>query len=386
MDFGVYQMSPLNKMSAMPIVGPWKGVITDLPSGFDPTAWDVAKNFLFRKGRIQSRPKIVAYAAVPPDGQPIRAMYSFLDALNSYHTLVLTNLHAYFLTNPGGGLVFNALTLPSGFTDLGGSNVPFALIEMNQQVFFSNGLQNLLYVDGSDTVKIAGDVPGGCKFLTENSSHLIGVYWNIPSPGILGSQTYPFYVLISDAGNPLEWTPSSSNSAVILNLIEKGGTPSGAVTLGNYTYIWRQYGANVLWPTGNQAAPFYNEPFTWSNPGWGNFYPYSIATWNQSCIMATHGGEILLFNGAAGPSAQGFQPLAQGKIKKSITADLALAAGDAVFGFVTDILGPGYDFVAYVLWIPGLNKAWVLNLEEMTWSWWTSSNKHATAFGNVLVH
>ena len=308
------------------------------------------------------------------------------NSANNWHTLVLTELTAYFLTNVAGTLVYNALTLPSGISDLGGSSTPFAIIEMQQKLFFSNGAQNLMYVDGSANVYLAGNAPGGCKFLTENSNHLIGVNWQIPSPGITGSAAYPFFVQISDAGNPLEWMPSLANSATVINLIENGGVPNGVTTLGSFTYVWRQFGANVLWPTGQASAPFYNDPFTWSNPGWGNFCPYTIATWNNAAFMVTHNGEALQFNGAGGPSAQGFVPLAEGKIKKQLAVDLKSAAGDQVFGFVTDQLGAGYDFQSYVIWIPGINKAWVLNLTDMTWSWFQAQNQYATAFGNIKVH
>lgn len=373
-------------MKPFPVLGPFKGVVTDVPSGFDPQSFDVAQNWLFRHGRIQTRPQLANYLPTPPDGRTIRGLYSFLDVLSNWHTLVLTEMTAYFLTNPADTLVYNTLTLPSGLTDLGGSAKPYALLEMNQQVFFSNGAQPLLYVDGSANVYLAGNAPGGCLYLTENSSHLIGVNWTIPSPGIAGSAAFPFYVQISDVNNPLEWLPSDANSAQIINLIEKGGVPTGCQTLGTFTYIWRQFGANVMWPTGNAAAPFYNDPFTWSNPGWGNFYPYSLVTWNQTGLMVTHNGEVLQFNGAQGPSAAAFQPLAEGKIKLRIAQDLAQASGDQVFGFLTDQLGPGFDFTAYVIWIPGLNKAWALNLMDMTWSSWTSLGRFATAFGNLKVH
>lgn len=373
-------------MKPFPVVGPFKGLITDIPSGFDAQAFDLFHNVLYRKGRIVSRPQLNPYAPTPPDGRIIRALYSFLDVLNNWHTLVLTDSTAYFLTNPSGTLVFNALTLPAGLVNLGTSALPYALIEMNQQVYFSNGAQPLMFVDGSAAVQLAGNAPGSCQFLTENSSHLIGVSWTVPSPGIVGSQFKPFLVIISAAGDPQDWVPSLSNSATELNLIEKGGVPTGAQTLGNYTYIWRQFGANVLWPTGNSAAPFYNEPFSWSNPGWGNFYPYTLCTWNQIGLMVTHNGEVLLFNGSAGPSASAFQPLAGGKIRKTLAADLLLASGDQVFAFVTDQWGPGYDLEAYVIWIPGLNKAYVLNLGEMTWSTLSSVSQYATAFGNIKVH
>ena len=378
---------PKPSMKPFPVVGPWKGVVTDVPSGMDAAAWDTGQNVVFRKGRIQSRPGLLQYVPNPPDGRIIRAMYSFLDVLENWHTLVLTDTTPYFLTNPSGTLVFNALTMPSGIPNLGGVGLPFALIEMNQKVFFSNGAQPLLYVDGSASVKVAGDVPGGCLYLTENSSHLIGVNWTIPPPGITGSQAYPFYVQISDADDPLVWTPSTSNSATIINLIEKGGVPAGCQTLGQNTYVWRQFGGNVLWPTGNAAAPFYNEPFMWSNPGWGAFYPYTVANWNQMGLMVTHNGEVLMFTpSSTAPAVSAFNPVANGRVKLQLTKDLLLANGDVVYAFVTDQLGPGFDFEAYVIWIPGINKAWVLNLMDLTWSWFTANQQHATAFGNVKVH
>lgn len=381
-------------MKPLPILGPWKGVVTDTPSGFDVQEWDLAQNFVFRHGRIRTRPSLQPLLGPPPDGHQILGMYSFLDVLGNWHTLVLTSLNAYFLTVASVGLVYNALTLPSGVSDLGGVELPYAMLEMNQQVYFSNGGQNLMYVDGSASVMLAGDAPGGCQFLTENSSHLIGVNWTIPSPGLPGSQDYPFYVKVSDEGNPQEWQAGLSTSAQTINLIEKGGVPTGTCTLGAFTYVWREFGGNALWPTGNAQAPFQNEPFAWSNPGWGNFYPYTLVTWNKVCFFVTHNGEVIQFSGASGYSAEAFQPVADGKIKQQLIKDLAQAdPTKQVLGFVTDQLGPGFDFQAYVVWIPGLTytRAWALNLTDGTWSWWTSSepptgaSRFATAFGNIKV-
>lgn len=380
-------------MKPYPIMGPWKGVVTDSPSGFDPQAWDTATNFIFRHGRIRMRPALLQLLGAPPDGNTIIGMYSFLDVLQNWHTLLLTRANAYFLTADSSGLHYNQLTLPAGVTDLGGVVQPYAIVEMNQQVYFSNGAQNLMYVDGSANVYLAGDAPGGCKYLTENSGHMIGVNWTIPSPGLAGSTQYPFYVKVSDVGNPQEWQSGLATSAQTINLIEKGGVPTGTCTLGAFTYVWREFGGNALWPTGQAQAPFQNEPFAWSKPGWGNFYPYSLVTWNKVCFFVTHNGEVIQFSGASGYSAEAFQPMADGKVKQQISNDLSLAnPGLPVFGFVTDQLGPGYDFQAYVVWIPGLTymRAWVLNLTDQTWSTWTSTDpgnnpRTPFAFGNIKV-
>ena len=374
-----------SSMKAWPVTGPFKGIVGDLPSGFDPQALDTAVNVVCRLGRLQTRPRLTGLSASNPDGQAVYNLYSFLDALENWHTLALTKQHAYFLTSSGGSLTYNALTLPAGITDLSGTGLPFGLVEMNQQVFFCNGSAPLLYADGSTNVQLAGDVPGACFYLAENSSHLIGVNWVIPSPGISNSTKYPFRVIISDVNNPLEWIPSISNSAVVINLIEKGGVPNGIQTLGSYTYIWRQFGGNILWPSGNASAPFYNDPFSWSNPGWGLFYPYSMCTWNQSGLMVSHNAEVLLFAGASGPAASNWTPLAGGKVKNALAQDLNSATG-IVQGFVTDQLGPLFPFEAYILSIPGPGVMWVLNLTDMSWTRFIAEGTVFTALGNVKVH
>lgn len=380
-------MSP-STMKPFQVLGPWKGLVGDLPSGSDPTAWDQAVNILFRKGRIQSRPPFVTNvltSPTPPDGTPILGLYSFQDVLNGWHTLVLTGAGVYFLSGTAGALVWNALTLPNGIT-ASGNQYPYSIVEYGQKVFFCNGQFPLMFVDGSQNVQIAGNAGGSCLYLTENSGSLIGVNWNLINPYSQNQVAEPFLVQISDVGDPTQWIPTISNTAQLINLIEKGGVPTGVCTLGLYTYVWRAFGANVLWPTGQASANFYNEPFTWSNPGWGNFYPYALAVWNQQAIMVSHGGDVLMFNGVSGPSSSGWQSLAQGKIKTQIAESLTLSAPTQVLGFITDNLGAGYDFVAYHLWITGLGQAFIYNIEEGTWSTMSLSNaQYATAFANVKV-
>lgn len=362
-----------------PIRGPFKGVVTDLPATLDDQAFDDVQNMFCRHGRLQTRPAFAPNVA-PPDNNPVRGLYTFEDVQNFFHTLVLTSSNAYFLTNPSGTIVYNQLTYPAGLGNLSGTGLPFAIRELNQQVYFCNGSTPLLYVDGSANVQVAGDVPGGCFFLTENAFHLIGAFWVEPAAGQVGSTQYPFRVRWSDSGNPQEWTSLITNTAGAADLIESGGQITGITTVGRNTYILRKYGASVMYPTGQQSAPFSIEPFMWSNPGWGNFYPYSLVTFGPICINITESGEVLLFDGSS------FNKLASGKIRAQLQTDLALVSNDVVQCFATASLGPGYDLEAYWISIPGPNIVWVHDLTEGTWQRITSSKGYLTSIARVAVH
>jgi hypothetical protein len=363
----------------VPIPGPYKGIVTDMPSAMDNQAFDDVVNMFCRKGRLQTRPRWNT-ATAPPDGQAIRAMYTFQDALNFYHTIVLTSSNAYFLTNPTGtALVFNRLNLPSGFANLSGTGLPYAYIELNQQFFFCNGSVPLMYADGSNAVQVAGDVPGACRYLTENSEQLIGAYWTNPAPGNTGSQQYPFLVQYSDTADPTTWTPAADNTAGSIDLIDSGGVITGLGTVGRNSYVLKQYGATVLYPTGVATQPFENEPFMWSKPGWGNFYPYSFVVWGPLIISITESAEVLLFDGT------NFTRISSGKIRQQLAQDLALVSHDQIVCFGTSSMGPGYDLEAYWISIPGPNIIWVHDLVEGTWQRMSSSTGWLTSTARVAV-
>jgi hypothetical protein len=315
-----------------------------------------------RKGRIQTRPKLNTIASnQTPDGTPIRGSYTFQDVANNYHTLILTSLNAYFLTNPVGTVVYNQLSLPGTIPSLAGKYLPFQIKEINQRVYFTNGSVPLLYADGESSVKIAGDVPGTCYYLASNSMHMIGLNWIEPAPGVLNSTHYPFRIRWSDSGDPTTWTAGVANTAGATDLVDAGGALTGAVTVGRNTYVLRAEGAAVMYPTGVGAQPFQIEPFIWSRPGWGNNFPYSLVNYAQWSINVTRAGEVLLFDGTA------FSRLAGGKVKTRLAADLAKASSDQVVAFGVDTLGNGYDFESYWLCIPDANIVWIHHLEEGTW-------------------
>lgn len=351
-----------------PIPGPWKGIITDLPSGKDPLALDDMVNIFARKGRLQSRPRWSAFPS-PPDGQPIRIIYTFQDFQANFHTIVVTDDTAYFIFPVGfpAVITYFPLTTPSGITNLSGNGF-MSFREMNNQFYFCNGVVPILYSDGSQLLSVAGNVPGACLYMTENSESLIGVNWIEPPPTINGSQKWPFRVRWSDTGDPTQWQKSDDTTAGALDLIESGGALTGCGTIGRNTYITRRYGATVMYPTGNANNTFATEPYLWSNPGWGNFYPFSLVTWGPLMLSIAESAEVLMFDGS------NFTRLASGKIRTQLARDLAMAASpNDVYGFGTSSMGPGYDLEAYWISIPASGKIWVHDLVEGTWQRLSSS-------------
>lgn len=365
-------------LQKLPIPGPYKGVITDLPSATDNQAFDDIQNFFCRKGRIQTRPQWTPLSPTPDD-EAIETLYSFQDAFNNWHTLVITTSNAYMITTISGAVVsYQALTLPSGIPTLAGTGLPYGYLEMNSAFYFCNGSTPLLYADGSANVYVAGDVPGAPYYLTQNSFSLIGANWTKPAPGIVGSANYPFLVSWSDTANPNSWTPSNSSVAGSSDLIMSGGGITGLGTIGRNTYVLSQFGAQVMYPTGQAQPAFDFEPFMWSKPGWGNYYPYSLVVWGPLMFTITQSAEVLMFDGS------NFTQLAKGKIRGKLQQQLTNVSPNDVRCWCTSTMGPGYDLEAYWISLPN-GTIWVHDLVEGTWQRMFSTNGRLTALGVVVT-
>lgn len=347
-----------NQLGAPSSLTQWGGVVTDIPAPGGLAAFDDMVNFLCRKGRIITRPRFNPYGS-PPDGARVRLMTTFEDAVNLFHTLVLTTQNAYMITP---GPVFNLLGYPAGVTSLAGTSLPFGFVTILSQVYFANGSVPLLYSDGESTLKVAGDVPGSAQFVTQNAETLIIAATTEPAPGIVNSTFFPNRVRWSANGLPLEWDPTIDFSAGFNDLIEVPDIITGITTIGLNTYIFRTNGITVMYPTGTSGLgvlPFDFQDFSFAPLGVGNAYPYSLATYGPRCIFVAE-DDIYLFDGSTP------QPIGFGN-KKAIFADLLQASGDVVVGKILPVLGPNWDFLAYFLTIPGPNVTWVWGYDEKTW-------------------
>jgi hypothetical protein len=331
----------------------WGGVVSDVPAPGGLAVFDDMRNFLCRKGRIITRPRLGAFGA-PPDGAVVRYMGTFIDAVNLYHTLVLTTQNAYLIT---AGPVFHLIG-----SGLGGTGLPYGTAAILNRLYFSNGSKAVQFADGSNVIAAAGDVPGAARFMTVNSQSLILAYTTEPAPGVVNSTDFLQRVRWSASGLPDEWDFTVDPSAGFNDLVEVPDVITGLTTLGRNSYIFRTNGISVMYPTGTSgigSIAFAFEDFSFAPLGVGNLYPYSLATYGPRCVFVAE-DDIYLFDGST-PQPIGYSN------KKRIYKDLAAASGDQIVGGILPVLGPSFDFLAYYLSIPGPNVTWVFGYDEKNW-------------------
>lgn len=262
----------------------------------------------------------------------------------------------------GTGATFD-ITVTS-ITSLGGTGstgLPYALVKAQNCVYFCNGSIPVCYNDGEAQFKIAGSVPGACRFLTVNAAHLIGAYWTEPDPTQPSPLIYPQRVRWSDSGNFEQWDESDpSSTAGVDDIISAPDNITGLSTIGNNSYIYRTNGISYMIPTGQASEPFFIPNFSISPIGEGSPYPYSLASHNNVDRFIGQ-SDVWAFDGT------NFKPLMEGKCNGEFYAALASVTG-TVRGIMTTVWDNGYTYLAYVISLPGTNTAWVLNIVDGTWT------------------
>ena len=347
---------------------PWLGQITELPAiDLPPAAFTEALNFLFLRGRVQTRPRLNAYS-VTPDGKTAYAFRSYKDVNGNAHTLVLTSKNMYAITT--GPLTLNALSFPAGVTDLGSVERPFGILGLHNRVYFSNGAVKLLYTDGSNALKIAGDVPGGARFLAIAGAHLLMAY--LREDGI----DSPTTVRWSTLGDPNSYAQASSGAN---QLIEVPDEITGLVPVGRSVFIARTNGVTVVTPTGIGVAPLAFENFSTEPEGVGNKYPYTLAAYGNRYVIFVSDDNIYEM------TLPTVVPIG-GANKREIFKDIANATG-TITGRIVPNLGVNFDFLSYWLTIPksGTSTTWILNLENRAWSKFESATGALSALATVFT-
>lgn len=365
----------------LPIRGPFRGINSDTPAPEGvPNEFDDVVNFFVRKGRLQSRPLMNPFISGVPSNQVIRNIGSFKDANGNYHTYVLTNYSpgqtpAQFIT--AGPPTLNPLSIPGLSTGQLGSTLPFGEASILNQVYFANGGYPLSYLDGSNSVQFAGDTPGTCNFLAVNSSHLIQAYCIEPAKGLSGSVVYPRRVRWSASNNPLEWSTAADYTAGSNDLLDVPDDVTGICTLGYSSYIWRSNGITVMYPTGVGLSPFDFFNYSLAPDGVGNFFPYSLAVYTNWCNFVAQ-DNIYRFDGSS------LTPIG-GVARKRIYSDLANAAGDQVWGRIVPNFTLGFDFLCYMLTIPGINITWIYTYDDGQWVRFFGQQGYLTAVRSVYI-
>lgn len=356
----------------LPVQGPFEGFVDNPPSPHNPpNSFDEIENFLCWKGRLRTRPKLIAFGNVPDDEATVRAAQTFRDVQGNLHSLVLTTQNGYMITS---GPVFNKLTYPVGITSLAGTALPYGIVYSQGKVFFSNGSNTILYSDGETSLKKANAI-GSARFMTVNAAHLIVAYVNEPEPGVAGSIEYPYRVRWSKSGDSLDWTAFTAGFSDLLDVAD---VITGLATLGRNTVVFRMNGITLMGPSGIGAVPFTIETMTSALQGIGNYYPYSLATFDKYSMFVGV-NDIYLMDSGLNLQAVG------GKAKKRIFKDLHNAAGNQVTGAIITQFNNGQDFLSYWLTIPGVNVSWVYSQDDNSWQRFTSQAGYLSFLGALAV-
>ncbi len=331
---------------------PWSGWVDAQPAlTLPPSSFKKITNWVINKGRIQSCPKANAFVG-PPNGENILGGRTFIDVLSTLHTLILTKDQAYFLNNTNNYTLAGAPFSPP-------SALPFALDVMLNKVFFANGGQNVSYVDGSNLVTIAGDVPGSCYYLGKLAAHLIMAFTVEPDATHTSAQGFPNRVRWSKSGDPLSWFDFTAGFEDIADVEDQ---LTGFANLGYAGFLFRNNGITVMSPTGVGSAPFRFDNFSIGPTGIGCSIPYSLASYGNFCMFM--GLDDIYYFDSSGPQRVG------GTAKKSIFKDLFSRSG-TVSAFITGSLGKGIDYLAYWLCIPQTNNTrtsvWIYHFDDGTW-------------------
>lgn len=364
----------------LPIRGPFKGINSDTPSPeSSPIEFDDVLNFFVRKGRIQSRVQLGAFLPNVINNQIVRYLGKFKDANGNLHSFGLKGYvsgqsPAVMYT---AGPVENPLAIPGLTAGQLGSNQLFTDAHIQNQIYFANGGYPLSYLDGSNAVQFAGDTPGTCNFLCVLANHLVQAYCTEPATGQTGATVFSRRVRWSASGNPLEWNPNTDFTAGVNDLLEVPDDITGINTLGYSGFVWRSNGISVMFPTGIGLSPFDFSNYSLAPDGVGNFFPYSLATYTNWCNFVAQ-DNIYRFD------TSGFSPIG-GMSRKKIYADLASNTGDQVWGRIIPNLSLGFDFLCYILTIPGPNVSWIYTYDDGQWVRFSSSRGYLTAVRTVYT-
>jgi len=188
----------------------WGGVVSDTPAPGGLAVFDDMVNFLCRKGRIITRPRLGSYLT-PPDNARVRYMGTFLDAVNLYHTLMLTTQNAYMITN---GPVANLLTYPLSGIATASVNTAGANYAVGDTGTIAGGSPLATYivseVDGSG---------GVVKFAVQFTGEAYSTGTNIATTVVTGSGDGAFTVDITAVNGftDLSGTALPYGTAAILN-------------------------------------------------------------------------------------------------------------------------------------------------------------------------
>lgn len=336
------------------ISAPWLGWKDDLPAMLSPSnSFKQITNAIITKGRLYAFPTFSSSRSLlPPDGNQIMLIKSFLDILGNWHTAFVTTQNIYY---SNGDSTFNLLgALPNVLQ----TSFPLTSQVLLNKLWFGGPYNlSLTWLDGSATVFTG--LTDGFWYSGKLANRLIIANTIEPQNTVAGSLNFPYRVRWSKNGDPSNWTDISSGAN---DLAETEDGITGFVTLDQVGYIFRTFGITTMTPTGNFQLPFVFDNFSTSEEGLGNSIPGSLASFGvMACFVGPD--DIYSMFPASYPNRIG------GAAKKSIFKDLSSAIGPVTAAIIPSLV-PGIDYLSYWLGIPVANNTtsiWIYHFDDNTW-------------------
>lgn len=327
---------------------PWGGWDESGPSIWLPkNSFKQAQGWLINKQKLQSFPLLSTFPS-PPDGNAWQGAVTFQDVVGSYHTVVVTKDHVFFVNADG--------TYTSLGTTESNSFQEFSLEVFLNKVFFANGnAGHVMFVDGSNFLGDAGDVPGTCLYIGKLDSSLILL--NL----LESSKPFPLSVRWSGVNNPTEWDATVDVTAGSNIISEAEDSITGFANQKGQGVIYRKQGITIMSPTGQLFPRFSFNSFESGPTGVGNNFPGSLANFGDESVFAAE-DDIYLF------SLSTPQPIGT-KSKKSIYKDLNNQINNP-HAMMVGSLGSGIDYKSYWLGIPligGITSLWIYHFDSQSW-------------------
>jgi hypothetical protein len=382
--------------------GPFAGLDVQTPENLlSDKASPATKNFLLRNSEMRSRP-VFRREFRSPDSNPPIGQTSFLDVNSVWHTMLFTASAAWQLAGNNQSPGINP------WSYLGGPNLvagnPVASQAFGSVLYYTNGGPVLASWDGISTIPTASNtgcpgatsvaaidvadaptvVPGstgplsiGGYYLSELNNQILLANVVVLDNGTNVLYEFPNRLWYSANGIPTQWDPTINTSAGFTDFLDVPDVFTGILTIGIAGYLFRTNGVTQMTPTGSVQAPFQFDHLWASKKGIGNVYPWSIAQYGPNGFFASTEQIYKM-------SVNSFNPIG-GTARDAIYADLAVATGNPVSGFITNF-GRGYVFPCYTLAIPlgNFTRHYIYSDEGNYWVPWDTQGLLITGSPEVV--
>jgi hypothetical protein len=331
-------------------IGPFGGIQSEVSlSQIGRSGFADVQNVMLRKSHSRTFPGFTALAS--PSGEVIIGIADFFN-VNGIRLFVVwtpTKMYAYI------GGVWTQIT-----GVLHGNTSQFMQWDViGYKLYFSQQADQVMVWDGltAGFTVIATSVPA--KYVCELDFHLL-----IANTVEAGPTPAPNRLRWSGAGDGTDWTSFNSGQEDIFNGL---GPVNGLARIYQAGYAFQQWGITQIVPTGNGLAPFQLIPM--GSRSKGSILPYGVATFGEMISCYVGKDDVYVFDGTQSIGI-GSHPIDGNRrlgARVRIFQDLFTANLTNIYGFIMSNAN-GFEYEAYWLFMPSLNKAWIYHFDEQNWT------------------